>query len=253
MGKIWNKIVSIGERLFEVNTSRQKLISFEIRGCECPFEMLDYSERDYAAGYLDVKYNVFLRDAVDDPNIIQFKILKGILYDLRLNQVNVDRVNEIAHQYGYNTQILGQEVSERIFGMRPIIDIGGNPYIIDLTNSRLVHRNQPGNVIDLSDCRMIKKSGEYEFYYNLRINRKVDIDPSEHQPGEIVKVRIPSVEKLDPVGWALENGVSIVTQLKSHPPIKGLAAEIEPVHKKQVARKETSVTRQIKKNNKSIK
>ncbi|RNL88474.1 hypothetical protein ED312_08480 [Sinomicrobium pectinilyticum] len=105
-------------------------------------------------------------------------------------------------------------LERRLAGNLPTLDIAGDIFLIDLEKKCLCPKNPlaPG---DISFARLQGyfswTEDKYIFTYNSTQHGPQDIDFSDlyHIPESIHLVEFPSMERLDPVGYAREHGYDI--------------------------------------------
>lgn len=88
----------------------------------------------------------------------------------------------------------------------PIAEIAGTTFYVDVQREELRQTDHAGNRISfnaLSEC----KDG-YRFIYDIR-KRNVPENETDNESGSLVKVILPALMELDPVGLAEKYGIPI--------------------------------------------
>ncbi|AOM80067.1 hypothetical protein [Pedobacter steynii] len=100
-----------------------------------------------------------------------------------------------------------EAVSRRVDGLQPVIDIKGQPYFINVHFGLL----EPANnfliePIRIGDIQMDQQTKKLSFYFDTSTKERVDIDEAITElPGNVVRVELPNLYYLDPIGMARRN------------------------------------------------
>lgn len=108
-------------------------------------------------------------------------------------------------------------LQQRLKGLLPQIYIAGRAFELDLAALKLSPKDDRLPSISLADCRC-QKDWSYEFEFNVST-----MTLSKHGrrpvmiPAAIVRVKLPPLKEIDPVGVALEQGLPADTFLEAFP------------------------------------
>jgi hypothetical protein len=107
----------------------------------------------------------------------------------------------------YKTLKGKEAVSRRLSGLQPVIDIKGQPYFVNVHFGLL----EPANnfligPIRIGDIEMDQETKKLSFYFDTTIKDRVDIDDGITElPENVVRVELPNLYYLDPIGMARRN------------------------------------------------
>lgn len=115
-------------------------------------------------------------------------------------------------------------------GKLPLIDINGEPFVVDLRLHELRHAELFYPIISLKSFDISGEEGHYEGFYNTIMKQVVEIDPKLLEfPDHVVKIRLPDEVELDPIAIARDYGMDEKELLRRYPIQKDLKAEIIPL------------------------
>jgi hypothetical protein len=114
-------------------------------------------------------------------------------------------------------------------GQLPIVTIHEDKFFVDLRLHELRLTTDPFKKIALPE-NFIANKGSYEFYYSLRTQEAVEINPNMTKlPGKVFKVTVPPARKLDPVAVARIERKEIKDYLMKCPFEKEVTAKVIPL------------------------
>jgi hypothetical protein len=154
--------------------------------------------------------------------------------------------NNFENQLSYYKQIQPAEaVSHRLEGLLPIVDILDHPFIVDVKGGELLPKgNYSAEGLDLINGGWHDPhTNQHCFYYDTKHMKEARISPDiTTLPKDVVLIKIPEMEALDPIGMAKKNKVDTSIYLKKYPQ--------QMYHKAQVSALEQTVLLDVAKANK---
>jgi hypothetical protein len=122
-----------------------------------------------------------------------------------MEQHHSDHIYDI----GYYKGLKGREAMEqRLKGRLPIIDIAGHPFFVDMRLGLLRPIDNFSTMgIDVQDIPMDEDTKRLRFDYHIPSMTRIQIAPDATElPKDVVRVEVPNMYFLDPVGMAHRNG-----------------------------------------------
>jgi hypothetical protein len=189
-----------------------------------PFGAMFYLRDHYLMQYDPTTKNYVRHDRYNHPDIKNIQIPS-------LTQLDIET---LALKYGLKAEDLQDKrdfeiiVDQRVFldrlkGKLPQIEIQGHVFDVDVETEMLRSKeDHTANPIRFTDMRGdgLYVSQSYRFYYDTQLHQQVepDIETIIELPKNVVQVEIPSLERLDPYGYAKLKGFSIEDHLIRCPP-----------------------------------
>lgn len=128
-------------------------------------------------------------------------------------------------------------LQQRLSGVLPMIDIAGDEFRIDMREKEFL-KAPPGRA-RLNFRQMAETSDGlgYEFYYHLPTKTIVSVSQdSRVLPTDVVLVRIPRDEMLDPVDFARKHKLKVQEFVNDYPIQQQLKAKVIPLWKTDLAK-----------------
>lgn len=119
----------------------------------------------------------------------------------------------------------------------PTISLAGDKYVIDLEHEQLFSVATPRKYIGLNNLELASDADSYECFFDLKSRTITAISPHiMHVPDNVVMLRIPMDDRLDPVWYRRQHGWDDKIPQQDQPVSKELQAEMIPLRKTYVAR-----------------
>lgn len=110
----------------------------------------------------------------------------------------------------------------------PVVEIAGTSFYVDVLREELRQKDKPGNRIsfnELSEC----KEG-YRFIYDIRVKNVSDKESDAGgDTGHLLKVILPALMELDPVGLAEKYDIPVEIFASDAGMPKKVQAIVEPI------------------------
>jgi hypothetical protein len=116
-------------------------------------------------------------------------------------------------------------------GMLPKIDLVGEPFVVDVRLHELRHAENFHLAISLKSFELTDGGRHYEAFYHTVLKQPIttiDLQLTEF-PDNVVKLRLPDEQVLDPVITARDYGIDEREFLRHYPIQKNLKAEVIPL------------------------
>ena len=131
-------------------------------------------------------------------------------------------------------------------GKLPLIEISGEPFVVDIRMEELRHAEHWYQNLSLKQMELTPDGWHYTAFYNPAERKLADIDPKLTEfPDNVVYIKIPNELGLDPVATAREYGMDEREVLRRYPIQKGLKAEVIPLS-------ETNIPAMIQRNREAL-
>ncbi|MDT3402318.1 hypothetical protein [Mucilaginibacter terrae] len=145
-------------------------------------------------------------------------------------QVYGKKVEEVMGRPDYDIIVDAGLVVHRHQGVLPMIDIGGEPFIVDIRSKELRQASNLTNRIPLRQADLSATGDEFLFFYHLADRCTVELDPKLTAfPDQVVLVKVPNEVLLDPIATAEACGLDVRQLLRRFPIRKDLKATLVPL------------------------
>lgn len=152
------------------------------------------------------------------------------------DKAQINHLNKLSFAREWNILVPDEMLRQRLAGKLPVIDVGGNDFIIDWRLKELRAKDNPHIRIDLRNMEMDPSGENYGCLYDWKNRCVYPFDPEMTVlPENVTAMEIPYELKLDPVGVARQYGMSDVAMLSQYPIQEHLAVKVIPLKDTELA------------------
>jgi hypothetical protein len=138
--------------------------------------------------------------------------------------------DELKGKNDFEVIIDQEQLALRRAGILPVIQVAGDPFIVDLRLHELRAKDEPWNRIDLRTLTVSEDGDRYGFLYHQPSKQALEFDPDMLSlPKDAVFVEIPNEFGLDPFKIARDYGIADEVFLLRYPMVKNLEAVVRPL------------------------
>lgn len=236
--------ITIQGTSFMVDVMKEALIETENPGNVISFKEMDYKGDCYLLSYDPDEKNLpgIMSSGFIDVRVLPMTVLDPEGMALKYGK----RPDEIIGKTDFEIMINQDLYQRRLFGHLPVIEIMGHPFYVDVRMNSLRPKDDfstPGIRYSEIDDYIYPDDQRYWIPYHPASHsiREIDTETITEIPKDIFLVEIPTLEKLDPVGYARYHGFDIEQTVIANPIERNMVA-------KMVDWKETTLHEAIKEN-----
>lgn len=236
--------ITIQGTSFMVDVMKEALIETGNPGNVIPFKEMDYKGDCYLFDYDPYAKNL---PGIGSSGFIDVRVLPMAVLDPEGMALKYGkRPDEIIGKTDLEIMIDQDLYQRRLSGHLPVIEIMGHPFYVDVRMDSLRPKDDfstPGIRYSEIDNYAHPDDQRYWIPYHPSSHsiREIDAETITEIPKDIFLVEIPTLEKLDPVGYARYHGFDIAQTVMANPIERNMVA-------KMVDWKETALHDCIKEN-----
>lgn len=241
------QLFSIGNAHFLVDIDKQVLEEFQRPENQISFI---HDMQDKGTHYelrFDPQTNSAAHENLQDNQIRNIEVPQMTALDpLGMSKKYGYSVEQIKGKPDFDVIVDSEALALRRTGKLPLIEISGEPFVVDIRIEELRHAEHWFQNISLRQMDLTADGGHYTAFYNPAERKLADIDPKLLEfPDHVVFIKIPNEIGLDPVATAREYGMDEREVLRRYPIQKGLKAEVIPLS-------ETNIPAMIQRNREAL-
>jgi len=215
-----------------------------------PVNQIPFSSFREEGGFLILDHNPFEQETSTAPKTIdKLVIQQELLMPHFIAEGDFVRLhNAISYKHGWNTIIVDEAIRTRLEGKLPILVINGEKWDVDvLKNEMRIGDNQEKVIPDLHNLTL-----NHSCLFNTSTREVVSFyDAMQSLRHDLVVVKLPRLEDIDPIGVAIKNGLNGTAYLTRIPQKANHKAELQAYDDTFLAVTAREMSRRLKTYNKN--